>query len=231
MEFLVDSVYSALGLIWALDAGLLEIIGVSLKVTALSTLSASVVGIPAGLCIAFREFHGKRLLLTVLNTLLALPTVVVGLFVYAFISRRGMFGVFDLLYTQKAIILGQFILILPIVITFTVSAISAIDSRHRKTAQTLGADVLQTAVVIVREARFGLVAAVILAFGRVIAEVGVSMMLGGNAKGFTRTMTTAMALEYDKGEFVLSVALGLVLLSVSFGVNIFFNYLQGRSGE
>ena len=126
-------------------------------------------------------------------------------------------------------IIGQVILIIPLVTTFTISAFSRIDDRYRETALTLGANVFQTAQVILREARFGIMASMITAFGRVIAEVGVSMMLGGNAKGFTRTMTTTMALEYDKGEFVLSVALGIVLLLVSFTVNIFFNYLQGRT--
>ncbi len=229
MDFLIDSFLSASLLLWGLDQELLQIIYVSLKVSSISTLIASMVGIPAGVFIAFGEFRGKRLLITVLNTLLALPTVVVGLFVYAFISRRGIFGPLDLLYTQKAIIIGQVILIIPIVTTFTVSAISRIDERYRKTAMTLGANVLQTAWVIIREARFGIVAAVVAAFGRVIAEVGISMMLGGNAKGFTRTMTTAMALEYDKGEFVLGVALGIVLLAVSFGLNLCFNYVQGKA--
>ena len=228
MGFLIDGLLSALLLIWSLDPELLVIIAVSLKVSSTSTLIASVVGIPAGLLIAFREFPGKRLLITLLNTLLALPTVVVGLFVYSFISRRGIFGPFDLLYTQKAMIIGQVILIVPMVTTFTISAISRIDDRYRETALTLGANPLQNAWVVVREARFGIVASIIVAFGRVIAEVGISMMLGGNAKGFTRTMTTAMALEYDKGEFVLSVALGIVLLAVSFAVNVFFNSLQGR---
>ena len=229
MDFLIDSFLSALLLIWSMDTELLVIVQVSLKVSAISTLIASVVGIPAGFLIAFRAFSGKRLVITVLNTLLAMPTVVIGLFVYAFISRRGIFGAFDLLYTQKAIIIGQVILIIPIVTTFTIAAISRIDDRYRKTALTLGANVFQTALVIVREARFGIVASIIVAFGRVIAEVGISMMLGGNAKGFTRTMTTAMALEYDKGEFVLSVALGIVLLMVSFGMNVFFNYFQGKA--
>ena len=231
MNFLIDSFLSALLLIGSADPELLVIIQVSLKVSGTSTIIASVIGVPSGFIIAFRNFHGKRLLITVLNTLLALPTVVIGLFVYAFLSRRGIFGAFDLLYTQKAMIIGQVILIVPIVTTFTISAISRIDDRYRKTALTLGANIFQTAWVIIREARFGIVAAVILAFGRVIAEVGISMMLGGNAKGFTRTMTTAMALEYDKGEFVLSVALGIVLLLVSFGVNVCFNYLQGRTRE
>jgi tungstate transport system permease protein len=229
MDLLVDSFISAILLLKSLDAELFAIVLVSLKVASSSTLVASFIGIPAGFAIAFKEFPGKRTVITILNTLLALPTVVVGLFVYAFISRRGIFGPLDLLYTQKAIIIGQVILIIPIVTTFTIAAISHIDDRYRKTAMTLGATTLQTAVVIFREGRFGIMAAVIASFGRVIAEVGISMMLGGNAKGFTRTMTTAMALEYDKGEFILAVALGVILLTISFTVNLFFNYLQGRA--
>lgn len=229
MDFLIDSFLSALLLIWSMDHELLVIVQVSLKVSAISTLIAGMVGVPAGFLIAYRSFYGKRLVITILNTLLAMPTVVIGLFVYAFISRRGIFGAFDLLYTQKAIIMGQIILIIPIVTTFTIAAISRIDDRYRKTALTLGASVFQTALIVIREARFGIVASIIIAFGRVIAEVGISMMLGGNAKGFTRTMTTAMALEYDKGEFILSVALGIVLLMVSFGMNVFFNYFQGKA--
>jgi tungstate transport system permease protein len=168
------------------------------------------------------------MVITILNTLLALPTVVIGLFVYAFISRRGIFGPLDLLYTQEAIIVGQTILIIPVVAAFTIAAISRIDERYRKTAMTLGANRLQTAWVIFREARFGIIAAVIAAYGRVISEVGISMMLGGNIKGFTRTMTTAMALEYDKGSFTLAIALGIVLLSFSFGMNLLFHFFQGR---
>jgi tungstate transport system permease protein len=229
MEFLIDSFLSAVLLISVLDPELFGIIGLSLRVSATSTFLAGILGVPAGFMIAFNEFRGKRLLITVLNTLLALPTVVVGLFVYAFISRKGIFGPLDLLYTPEAMIIGQMVLIIPIVTTFTISAIVRIDERYRKTASTLGARAVQTAWVIFREARFGITAAIILAFGRVIAEVGISMMLGGNAKGFTRTMTTAMALEYDKGEFVLSVALGMILLTVSFAVNVLLNYLQGRT--
>ena len=205
------------------------IIYVSLKVSLSSTLIASVLGVPAGFLIAFKEFRGKRVVITTLNSLLALPTVVVGLMVYAFISRKGLLGMLDLLYTQTAMIIGQVILIFPIVASLTLAAISRIDDRYRKTAMTLGATQFQTAMVIFQEARFGVIAAIIASFGRVIAEIGISMMLGGNAKGYTRTMTTAMALEYDKGEFVLGVALGLVLLLISFTMNIFFNYLQGRT--
>ncbi|MBW1913471.1 MAG: ABC transporter permease [Deltaproteobacteria bacterium] len=229
MTLLFDSLKSSFMLICSLNPELFNIVGVSIKVSIASTLIAGLIGIPTGLAISMRHFRGKRLLITVLNTMLSIPTVVIGLFVYSFISRRGILGPLDLLYTQKAIIIGQIILIAPIVTTFTISAISRIDDRYRKTALTLGANSWQTACVIMREARFGIMGAVILSFGRVIAEVGISMMLGGNAKGFTRTMTTAMALEYDKGEFVLSIALGLILLLVSFSVNIVFNYFQGRT--
>lgn len=229
MTFFIDSFKSAILLIFSLDKELLDVISVSLRVSISSTVIAGIVGIPLGMIISLREFIAKRLLITSLNTLLAMPTVVIGLLVYAFISRKGLLGSFNLLYTQAAIIIGQIILIIPIVTTYTISAVSRIDDRYRKTSLTLGANAFQTALVIMREARFSLFAAIIIAFGRVIAEVGISMMLGGNAKGFTRTMTTAMALEYDKGEFVLSVALGIVLLLISFSVNIILNHFQGKS--
>ena len=229
MELLTDSFLSAILLIASLDPEVLSIVWVSFKVGGISTLFASLMGVPLGFLIAYGSFKGKRILIIFLNTMLALPTVVIGLFVYSFISRRSILGSLDLLYTQKAIVIGQIILILPIVATLTIAAISRIDERYRKTAMTLGANRWQTACVIFREARFGIVAAVIAAFGRVIAEVGISMMLGGNAKGFTRTMTTAMALEYDKGEFILAVALGIILLVLSFGINLIFNFFQGRT--
>ncbi|MCF6188335.1 MAG: ABC transporter permease [Desulfobulbaceae bacterium] len=229
MSLLLDSLKSALSLLISLDPELLNIVGVSLSVSCSSTLIASLAGIPGGFFIAHSNFYGKRLVLTCLNTLLALPTVVIGLLVYSFISRRGILGPLELLYTQKAIIIGQVILIIPLVTSLTIAAISRIDNRYRKTALTLGATQLQMALVIVKEARYGIGAAIIAAFGRVIAEVGISMMLGGNAKGFTRTMTTAMALEYDKGEFVLAVALGLTLMTIAFGVNMLFHFFQGKT--
>jgi tungstate transport system permease protein len=231
MDFFLDSFKSALLLLWSLDKDLLIIISLSLKVSFFSTLISSLAGVPLGLAIALNNFRGKRLLTTVLSTLLSLPTVVIGLFVYSFISRRGLLGYMGLLYTPKAIIIGQVILILPVITTLTITALSRIDDRYRKTALTLGANPLQTAFVIVREARFAMLSSIIVAFGRVIAEVGISMMLGGNARGFTRTMTTAMALEFDKGEFTMSIALGIVLLLISFIVNIVLNYFQGKAGD
>lgn len=229
MDLLVDSLRQAFMLLISGDPELFEIVGVSLTVSTFSTLIAACVGLPCGFAVAFKTFPGKRLVITVLNTLLALPTVVIGLVVYSFISRRGIFGPLELLYTQKAIIIGQVILIIPVITTLTIAAISRIDKRYRKTALTLGAGELQMAAVIFKEARYGIIAAVIAAFGRVIAEVGISMMLGGNAKGFTRTMTTAMALEYDKGQFVLAVALGCVLMAFAFFINMLFHFFQGRT--
>jgi len=229
--FLISALTQAVGLIWSLDPELYFIVYVSLYVSFFSTLIASVMGVPLGFAIATREFRGKRAVITVLNTLLALPTVVIGLLGYAFLSRRGVFGDLGLLYTPWAIVIGQVILILPWVMIFTLSAVSRIDQRYRRTAMTLGASALQASLAIAREARFGLLAAVIAAFGRVIAEVGIAMMLGGNIKGFTRTMTTAMALEHNKGEFVLALALGVVLLTVSLFMNIFLQVVQGRYGS
>ncbi len=231
MDLLFDSVRSALLLFMSFDAELVAIVMVSLRVSFAATLIASVLGIPGGFLIAYSNFSGRGFVLTCLNPLLALPTVVIGLVVYSFVSRRGIFGPLDLLYTQKAIVIGQVILIVPVIMTLTIAAISRIDSRYRMTALTLGADRFQMAVVIIKEARYGILAAIIAAFGRVIAEVGISMMLGGNAKGFTRTMTTAMALEYDKGEFVLAVALGITLMSFAFVINMLFHFLQGRTGS
>jgi len=231
MDFFFESFKSAFLLLWSLDEDLLVIISLSLRVSFFSTIIAAIAGIPLGLVIELNDFMGKRLVITILHTLLALPTVVIGLFVYSFISRRGLLGSMGLLYTPKAMIIGQVILILPIITTLTITALSRIDSRYRKTAMTLGANSYQTALVIVREARYGILASIIMAFGRVIAEVGISMMLGGNAKGFTRTMTTAMALEFDKGEFTMSIALGIVLLMISFAVNIVLNYFQGKAGD
>ncbi len=229
MDFLIDSFLSAILILWSFNPDVYFIIYVSLKVSLSATLIASLLGIPTGFMISFKEFRGKRGVIIVLNSLMALPTVVVGLLVYAFICRKGLLGILDLLYTQTAMVIGQVILIFPIVTSLTIAATSRVDERYRKTAMTLGAGPLQTALVIFRETRFGIIAGVIAAFGRVISEIGISMMLGGNAKGYTRTMTTAMALEYDKGEFVLGVALGMVLLLISLTINIFFKYIQGRS--
>ncbi|WP_028578992.1 ABC transporter permease [Desulfogranum japonicum] len=228
MSYFLDSFVAAIALVTSLNPELLTIVTVSLTVSSTSAFFATLFGVPLGFTIAYAQIPGKRVIITLLNTLLALPTVVIGLFVYAFISRRGILGPLELLYTKNAIIFGQFILILPLITALTIAAVSRVDERYRKTARTLGATSLQTALIILREGRFAIAAAIISAFGRVLSEIGISMMLGGNIKGFTRTMTTAMALEYDKGAFTLAVALGLVLMTLSLLINVCFNLIQGK---
>jgi tungstate transport system permease protein len=228
-EMLWNSLKAGLAAIFGGDAELYAVVFVSLRCTALACLGAGALGLPLAVCLANSRFPGRGAVILFLNTLQALPTVVVGLFMYVLISRRGIFGPLDLLYSWKAIAIGQFILILPLTTMFLLAALSRLDERYRQTALTLGANPRQAAWTVLREARFAVVAALCAAFGRGIAEVGVSMMLGGNIKGYTRTMTTAMALEYDKGEFTLALALGVVLLAVSFAMNAALAFFQGKA--
>lgn len=228
MEYIWESLTTALSLIWSMDRQVLEVVSVSLEVSILAVLLASLVGIPLGTLLVSRRFFGRRLVMTVINTLMGLPTVAVGLGVYGLISRQGPLGGLELLFSLPAIVIGQFILVTPIVIGLTVSALASADARVVPTARALGASDFQASLALLRESRFGLMAAVSASFGRAISEVGVAMILGGNIKGFTRTLTTAIALETGKGEFSLALALGLVLLTLSFGFNIIFNILQKK---
>jgi tungstate transport system permease protein len=230
LDYILNGFRQALSLIVHLDPEVLRISLVSIKVSTASTLLAALVGIPLGFCIAVHEFRFKRAVVILLNTLLALPTVVVGLTIYSFLSRRGPLGFCHLLFTPTAMIIGQFILATPIVAALSMAAVGSVDRRVRDTALSLGASGRQAAAAVLREGRYALFAAVIAGFGRVFAEVGVSMMLGGNIRFYTRNITTAIALETGRGEFALGIALGIILLSVAFGVNILFQSLQsGRA--
>lgn len=228
MQYLWESLTTALSLIWSMDRQVLEAVSVSLQVSSLAVVLASLVGIPLGTLLVSKRCLGQRLVMTVINTLMGLPTVAVGLGVYGFISRQGPLGGLELLFTLPAIVLGQFILVTPIVTGLTMSAIASADARIVPTARALGASAFQTALILLRESRFGLMAAIAASFGRAISEVGVAMILGGNIRGFTRTLTTAITLETGKGEFSLALALGMILLTLSFGVNIIFNSLQKK---
>lgn len=230
LEFLFGSLYNAFGLVFSLDQNVYFIVWTSLQVSLLATLLASVLGVPLGVLIALNRFPGKSLTLVILNTLMALPTVVVGLLFYAILSRRGPLGDLGLLYTPLGISLGLFVLAIPTVINLTLTAIQGLDERLILTCKLLGATPVQQTRKILVEARFAVIAAVVVAFGRVISEVGIAMMLGGNIRGFTRTMTTAIALETSKGEFELGLALGIFLMAVAFAVNILLFVLQrGRT--
>lgn len=203
-----------------------ETIVVSLEVSVLSTLLATVPGIAMGLLLALHKFQGRDAIVTIMYTALAFPTVVVGLLVYYVLSRHGPLGSMGLLYTKSAIVVGQWVLIVPIISTFTYSAIRRIDPALIQTAHSLGASGIRLYMTLAREARFGIIAAIVAAFGRAVSEVGVSMILGGNIEGFTRTMTTAIALEHDKGQFGEALILGTVLLAISLGINVLFHAYQ-----
>lgn len=228
MDFIIEGIQKAFQLIFSLDREIFNIVLLSLRVSLTAIILASFLGIPLGFLMAVKDYWGKRLTIALVNTLLALPTVVVGLIVYSLISRRGPLGVFGLLYTPSAMIIGQFILATPIVIALTHSAVQGIDRRVRNTALTLGASEIQSAWTVIKEARYAVLAAVITGFGRVIAEVGAAMLLGGNVKGSTRVMTTAIALETAKGEFGFSIALGIILLLIAFSINILLHYFQSK---
>lgn len=174
------------------------------------------------------EFPLKRLVVTFLNTLMAVPTVVVGLLVYGFLSRQGPLGVLGLLFTPTAMVIGGVLLAAPIVANYSLASVRGADPRIVPTALTLGAGRFLAVGTLIGEIRFGILAAVIAGFGRVVSEVGVAMMLGGNIRGYTRTMTTAIALETSKGEFAFAMALGIVLMTVALLVNLFLNLLQQR---
>jgi tungstate transport system permease protein len=219
---------TSLSLIGSLDREVIAAASTSVSVALWSIGVAALIGVPIGIAIGVTEFPLKRLIITLLNTLMALPTVVVGLLVYGIISRQGPMGELGLLFTPQAIIIGQSILAIPIVANYTLGSIRGADSRIMPTALTLGAGRLQSVIQLAREVRFGIMAALIAGFGRVIAEVGVAMMLGGNIRGYTRTMTTAIALETSKGEFAFGLALGLILMAVALVVNLFLNVLQQR---
>jgi tungstate transport system permease protein len=220
MMFLSDALVSAGHLLWTLDPRVVAAAAVSLKVALVSTVLAAALGVPVGFAVAARDFRGRRALQVTLNTLTALPTVVVGLLAYALLSRRGLLGVWGLLYTQSAMVFGETILVTPLLAALTMGVISGADPRVEQTALTLGASRLAAAFTVLAEMRWGVLVAVAAGFGRLISELGVALMVGGNIRDATRTMTTAIALETSKGDFAFGFALGLILLTLALGVNL-----------
>jgi len=219
----------AIELIVTLDPEVMQIAGRSLRIALTSTIIGSIICIPIGCLIHFNEFHGKRFIIVgIIQTLYSVPTVAVGLFVFVFISNAGPFGGLGILFTPTAIVVGQAILITPILLGLTLSALSGVDKTIPDTARSLGASGFQMAVLVLKEARFAVIAAVILGFGRAISEVGVSLMVGGNIRGFTRVLTTAISLETSKGDLELSLALGIILIFIALVVNVVLNRIWQR---
>jgi tungstate transport system permease protein len=191
----------------------------SLRLSLISVAIASALSLPLGFLIGLKEFRGKKGVIAFLNTLMALPTVVVGLLVYSFISRAGPLGFLGILFTPTAIHVGQVILCFPLITSLVYSALSRLDQRLPETLVTLGARRTEVFRMILLEGRIAILSALLSGFGRVVGEVGVAMMLGGNIRWYTRTLTTAIALETSKGEFELGLALGIILMAIAFVVN------------
>lgn len=224
---LLDATRDAILLLIAGDAALWEIIWISLKTTMLALLLAAPVAVLGGYLLASYRFAGRRLLIGLAQVSLSVPTVVIGLLLYLLLSRQGPAGSLQWLFTQKGIVAGQVLIALPVLLAFTLAAVQAIDRRVAETAVTLGASPLKVMATVLFEARFGVMAAVMTGFGRVISEVGCAMMVGGNIAGDTRTITTAIALETSKGEFAQGVALGLVLVALALLINAGLMLVQG----
>ena len=228
MDFLAEGLRRALALLFSGDAEVYGIALLTLKVAIVATLVACGLGLPLGYFLATRRFWGRRAALTAVNTALAFPTVVVGLLLYSLLSRRGPLGGLGWLYTWQAIVVGDVLLALPIAAALSAAAVQGVDPRVRRTAETLGAGRWRTAWTVAREARFALAAVITAAFGQVVAEIGAAMIVGGNIRGSTRTLTTAVALHTSQGDFGLALALGFVLLAMALVVNVALQVLQGR---
>ncbi len=226
MDFILEGFIKAIGLLFYGDESTWSAILATLKVSSCSMLLSIGAGLPFGFVVGYFDFRGKKQLRTVLDTLLSLPTVFIGLMVYAFISHQGPLGEFGLLFTLGGIAVGQAILAFPIVAAITASTIEGIDSELKLTLATLGAGKRNILFTCLWEVRYGILVAVVTAYGRVMTEVGISMIVGGNIKYHTRTITTAIALETNKGLFADGIALGLVLISIAFAVNLSLSFFR-----
>ncbi len=229
MHYFSESFFSALQLIIQLDPEIYQIAWTSIKISLIATIIASIFGLFLGIVTAINQFPGKHLIQQILNTLMAMPTVMIGLIFYGLLSRQGPLGSFGLLYTETAVIIGETCLILPLIMNMTLIAVQSTDQRLISTLTMLGAKPYQQIIPIISELRFTLLAAIITGFGRAIGEVGAAMMLGGNIQGLTRTMTTAIALETSKGDFELGLALGLLLLIIAFSINFLLQIVNTQS--
>jgi tungstate transport system permease protein len=228
VDVLVEGVWRALGLLLGADPEILAILWLSLQVSGTATLIALLLGIPAGAALALSRFPGRTLLVSAVNTGMGLPPVVVGLFVTIMLWRSGPLGDWEVLYTPAAIVLAQAGIAAPIVTGITLAAVQNVPAKFRLQLLALGASRVQMVWVVLCEARLPMLAAVMAGFGGVISEIGASMMVGGNIKGQTRTLTTAMVLETGKGNFDVAIALSLVLLALVFGVNWALTAIQQR---
>ena len=228
MELIWKGIKQALWLILGADSEVLGITLLSLQISGVATLLSLLVGMPLGIGIALTRFPGRSLVVSLINTGMGLPPVVVGLFVSIFLWRSGPLGVLELLYTPTAMIIAQVIIAFPIVAGLTMAAFQTLNPNLSSQLLGIGASRLQLLWLLCKEARLPLLAAVMAGFGGVISEVGASMMVGGNIRGQTRVLTTATVLETGKGNFEIAIALGLILLILTFAVNLLLTHIQQR---
>jgi len=223
-----DGLTKAIELLISLDTEVMEVVGRSLGISGTACLLASLICLPLGSLIHFHHFRGKRALINIIQTLFSVPTVLVGLLILVLFSRAGPLGEFGILFTPPAMVIGQMILIIPLLLGLTISALSGVSREIVDTATSLGASGFQAVLLVLKEARYAVLAAVIMGFGRAISEVGCALMVGGNIRGATRVITTSIALETSKGELALAIALGTILLFLALIINIVLNRLQQR---
>ena len=226
MTSFTESASTALQLVISLDKGLLSIVGRSLSVSATACAIACVLGLLLGAWLGVARFAGRNALLTLLNTFLAVPSVVVGLVVYLLLSRSGPLGYLGWLFSFKAMVLAQAILVLPVVTALTRQAVEDVENAHGEQLRSLGASSLVRSLLLAWDERYALLTVIIASFGRAISEVGAVMIVGGNIDGFTRVMTTAIALETSKGDLPLALGLGLILLAVVLLLNVLIGLLR-----
>lgn len=228
MGYFTEGIQKASHLLLHMDEATISAIQATLLSTSWALFFAALLGLPLGFLLGYARFPGRKALRLISDTLLAFPTVLIGLIVYVFITYRGPLGSYGLLFTLPGMIIGQSILALPIIVSWTAQAVEMLDPRCRHTLLTLGASRWQLTLLTIREVRYDLCMVCVTAFGRVVTEVGIAMMLGGNIRYSTRTMTTAISLETSKGEFAQGIALGLVLLVIAFLVNLALVWLKQK---
>lgn len=228
MNEIINGFIQAIQLILSLDPEVMSITQLTLEVSIASTFLAVIIAIPLANLIHFNEFKGKKSLINIIQTFYSIPTVLVGLLVFLMLSRSGPFGWLQLLFTPTGIVIGQTILILPIMTGLTISSLKGVGTDIKDLSLSLGANTFQMITTIMREAKYAIFSAIILGFGRAISEVGVAMMIGGNIRGYTRVITTTMSLETQKGNIDFSIALGIILLGIALIINILLNYFQDR---
>ena len=228
MSEIWDGLVKAFQLIFTFDPTVMSIAGRSLWISAASCLLATAICVPLGSVIHFNNFRGKRFLVSTIQTMWSMPTVAMGLLVFLIFSRSGPLGVFSLLFSPTVMIIGQVLLISPLILGMVISALNGVDKLVPETAVSLGASRMQKATLVIKEAKYAIIAALIMGFGRAISEVGLSLMVGGNIAGYTRTIPTAISLETQKGNIELSIALGIILILIALVINIALHRLQKK---